>query len=113
MSDCKRCKERGKTWNGNDPRCGFSSGVFSSNWNCATLNELRDIENLPDAVQVYSEDHNAALIPFGAEFVCLVWYKRRGECDQAWVINSSGSFPLSLKYAEAVLDKLDPYEFKP
>jgi hypothetical protein len=41
---CKLCNERGKTWNGDDPVCAFENGVFSNdNWNCATMNKLRNI----------------------------------------------------------------------
>ena len=46
---CKRCKERVKGWKGDDPTCCFETGVFhSEGWNCATMNELRDLAETPE-----------------------------------------------------------------
>lgn len=116
MSDCIRCQTRGKTWDGDDPKCGFKSGIFDTeNWNCATLNELRELarDEKQHSKIVYSYDHNAALIPFGPEYISLLWYKSRGRCEQALLLNSSGATELTLQYAEAVLDGVDPDDFNP
>jgi len=41
---CRLCEQRGKTWEGSDPKCAFESYGFShDNWNCATMNRLREI----------------------------------------------------------------------
>jgi hypothetical protein len=62
---CKRCKQRGKTWEGSDPKCAFTKDYEdyrvncleylteedkiltrkfdTENWNCATMNALRDL----------------------------------------------------------------------
>jgi len=40
---CRMCRERGKRWAGDEPRCAFENGVFSGdNWNCGTMNVLRE-----------------------------------------------------------------------
>lgn len=44
--DCRRCRERGKTWSGSNPRCAFKSPSFTfnpDNWNCATAWAMRDL----------------------------------------------------------------------
>ena len=44
MPECPLCKKRGKTWEGDDPVCALKNGKFSDdNWNCATMNKLREI----------------------------------------------------------------------
>jgi len=41
---CPRCQERVKDWEGDDPKCGFdeNGNFLENNWNCATLNALRE-----------------------------------------------------------------------
>ena len=38
---CKKCRERVKNWSGSDPVCYFDNP--QGNWNCDTLNGIRDI----------------------------------------------------------------------
>lgn len=81
------CQERGKTWNGADPKCAFPYGVFvSDNWNCATANALRDIAG----EGLCHEDQHAAIIKAGMDhdgfFVALEWYKSRGRTDGIWMM---------------------------
>jgi hypothetical protein len=101
-ADCKRCRERGKTWEGANPKCAFPSGVFrSDNWNCATMNELRE---LADSAAAWSEDQHAALLPWEGEFIVLGWYKHRGRTEVARVISTSATLrTLTLRKAEAFL----------
>ena len=41
--NCKPCEKRGQTWPGSPPKCAFQGEFFSAdNWNCATMNLLRD-----------------------------------------------------------------------
>lgn len=40
---CKACEKRGKTWEGDDPRCAFEDREFDDNWKCATVGLIRDI----------------------------------------------------------------------
>ncbi len=106
---CKRCEERGgKTWHGDDPKCGFPEGTFwRGNWNCATLNQLRylaeDLDN-----RVYGMDESAALIPMPEDdggFILLTWYKNRGSISGAFRVgDSSESRDLTLAGAEIALD---------
>lgn len=102
---CPRCLARGKTWTGSNPICGFTErGRFKTdNWNCATLNDLRD---LVEPSQIWSEDDYVAAIPRGRGepgFLVLCWYKRRGRTDRAFLLSSDWRRPLTLKEAEAIL----------
>jgi hypothetical protein len=78
---CPRCQERVKDWDGDDPKCGFdeNGNFLENNWNCATLNALRDKAN---ANRVWSDDYSMSIIQtFGVGFGILRWYKRRGQTD--------------------------------
>ena len=109
MSECRRCAERGQTWAGDAPKCGFPQGVFdASNWNCATLNDLRELaEDL--GVRQREDDQSAALIPCDPgngnwPYVVLEWYKNRGRTDAAWELNGeTAPAPLTLETAETIL----------
>ena len=108
-SPCKRCVERGKTWSGSDPVCGFdASGAFNpDNWNCATLNALRDLASKGGTRLRYCAE-SACLIPIPEDgpgyFVLMKWYKDRGRTSAAWLLSSGAHEPLSLADAEFVLD---------
>jgi hypothetical protein len=103
MAACKRCIERGKTWNGGDPKCAFESGVFDTdNWMCATMNALRD---KAEDNRVYNNDQSGALLPDGeGSYIVLSWYKNRGRTEGAWVFDESDLERLTLENAEALLD---------
>lgn len=101
MKTCKLCAERGKTWMGSDPRCAFLTGRFSrKNWNCATLNELRDFsyegQELPSWIAYqYCDDMKYATIAVddcdgldGALALWLCWYKSRGATDNLLLLFS-------------------------
>lgn len=102
MSDCPRCQERGKTWHGEDPRCGFpDGGVFSpDNWNCATLNRLRELDRDGAA---YTEDQWILTIPHDGEFIVLGGYKRGGSVEFAGNLNEREMEDLTLERAEKVI----------
>lgn len=104
---CRLCLERGKTWKGEDPKCAFPSGVFESdNWNCATMNKLREISH-PSAV--YSNDQWCKVIPtLGGEFVILGWYKERGRTEYATLLDSDTTHALLLTTAELVISRFNP-----
>lgn len=54
MIKCKACCEQTKDWNGDDPKCAFTTDVFSSdNWRCATVGKIREL--------VSSERHGSIL----------------------------------------------------
>lgn len=111
---CPRCEKRGKTWQGDDPKCGFGeNGKFiDSNWNCATLNALRDLESC-DYGRVRADEENMKVIPVTsvdfsdnkvAIFLILCWYKSRGRLPFARVMFSDYSEEEpTLDYAEKVL----------
>lgn len=110
------CLERGKDWNGSDPKCAFLDGAFSAdNWNCATANAIRDIcyegqDQMPHGVDYrYCDDEKYATIyvdhigrgdvwagiesPDGMEYLAMAlwvaWYKSRGKTDAMWLLCSS------------------------
>jgi hypothetical protein len=99
--DCLLCEERGKIWKGDDPKCAFIEDKFDDNWNCASMNILRDI-----AVEhykiYYDEDQSFVSIFIPAHilddlltndtenpdepfyygfFLTMSWYKDRGRTD--------------------------------
>jgi hypothetical protein len=104
---CERRKVRGQTWAGDAPKCGFPDGVFDrDNWNCATLNALRDLSGAP----TWSEDQNAMLLPLDGSYVLLSWYKNRGRTEGAWLMSSSRIESLTLDDAERMIAELSKNE---
>ena len=99
--------ERGKTWEGGDPECAFTKTFFSpENWNCATMNALRDLTEDRDFWE--SDNHAAMLpIPHAGEFLVMRWYKNRGRVDVAAVLNDQREFEaFSIRVAEHILDRI-------
>lgn len=89
---CKLCKERGKTWQGDNPICAFDSkGKFKvNNWNCATMNKLRDIaENNNDVRYDCSNEEKTAVLDIDGGILILNWYKDRGKVDMAVSIDTN------------------------
>lgn len=111
MSDetpCPRCRSRGKDWNGDDPKCAFLKGVFcAKNWNCATMNALRDLvgyqEDERAGVKLWNNDQSAGLLAVDNTFIVLCWYKNRGCTMQAVVIDGYETMPLVLSAAEVAI----------
>ncbi|WP_232696119.1 hypothetical protein [Brevibacillus daliensis] len=105
---CPLCIERGKTWNGDDPRCAFETAVFSpNNWNCATMNRLRQIAR--DINISYRDDQAASslgAVPFEGDdysgYVVMTWYKDRGNTGNAFIA-WSGEPIRELTLADAML----------
>lgn len=89
-NQCKLCRTRGQTWVGDPPRCAFAlDGKFSSdNWNCATMNELRELA-LP--TQIWSNNESCGVVPFEDGFIVMTWYKRRGQTGNAIVMLNDNS----------------------
>jgi hypothetical protein len=104
---CNACHVRGKTWNGDDPKCAFLEGPFSTtNWNCATVGEVRELAEREDDCRIHHrrpENQNYATIdlmdfnvlPYEdekgfiqAQPVCLWvgWYKSRGATEALWLM---------------------------
>ena len=98
IQPCAKCGERGKDWNGSDPICAFTESHSKENWNCETLNKIRDIcyegQKLPDYVDYqYCEDEKYATINIsGIELdksplaLWVSWYKNRGRTDALWLL---------------------------
>jgi len=118
---CPRCAARGKTWPGSDPRCAFPSGTFDAdNWNCATMNALRDAARETDSLAYNGDEDTCAVVGFpeyGDEghsgFVVLSWYKQRGNTAGATAIVDYQPTPLTLPMAEAALDAYDRWKEHP
>ena len=114
------CEERGQTWEGSAPTCAFD-GEFKDNWNCATLNAIREIcyeaSKLPDGVDYYycEDDKYATIyidnIGLHGKWIgyCLwvQWYKNRGGTDQMWVLADEPRLPTE----EELLAIIKHYEY--
>jgi hypothetical protein len=113
---CAMCEERGKTWEGGDPECAFRGGYFThGNWNCATMNALREygLETAQRDVETpkhcWNEDQNCLVIPvddhlgLSCNFIVLGWYKSRGKTEQAREMTDHEMRPLRLSTAMALL----------
>ena len=99
---CKLCRKQLKDWPYPDkPVCYFDDP--SSNWNCATVNEIREIcyggQELPHGVDYqYCEDQKYATIKIDEiEFddgcwlaLWVSWYKNRGGTDALWMLSNDG-----------------------
>ena len=101
---CPRCQERVKDWEGDDPKCGFdeNGNFLEDNWNCATLNALRDMEG----ESVWCDDQYVKIVSrFDVGHGILSWYKWRGQTDDF----RNGYFDRgTLKYAQQLLGDIKP-----
>lgn len=86
---CNLCSSRGKTWSGSNPRCAFTENkTFNdNNWNCATLNALREAEFADRELYMYYDDHTTKIICVGGVTLYLQYYKNRGTVEAAWIID--------------------------
>lgn len=116
---CTECYLRGKTWSGSDPKCAFHEGTFTrNNWNCATMNLLRDIVNYLGTTERRDGDAGSiGYIPFadivaescnytydGSGYIVMTWYKNRGETGNAVVMwDDNPTFPLTESIAREVI----------
>lgn len=108
---CSLCQERGKTWNGSDPACAFKNGVFDTqNWNCATMNALRDIA---EHIGLYWRDDLSAAsfgaVPFEGDkwvgYIVMTWYKNKGATGMAMLMfDDEQPKPLTLEMAEEAIE---------
>lgn len=117
---CRMCQERGKTWNGDDPKCSFpDGGKFSAEgWNCATANALRDIsgqsEPHPAADYRYCDDQNYSTLqidkvdlPSGSAYALwMTWYKHRGRTEGMWLLDDDEPRIPTEDDALAIIDAL-------
>lgn len=106
---CKMCQERGKTWEGSDPACAFGENLFNShNWNCATMNELRDIAfKLGLTNRNDSDSASFGAVPFGEGYIAMTWYKNRGATGNAVVMWDNN--PLKELTEEIALEAIGQY----
>ena len=110
---CQMCQQRGKTWEGSDPRCAFEDEVFDkNNWNCATSNAIRSIAEDSDLV-IYNNDQNLASIPLSlGRFLIISWYKRRGRTEGMWVVDGTEIKLPDILLAESLVEMADVRELK-
>lgn len=114
MSECKYCKSIPKSWNGDDRYCAFKDGTFSkNNWNCASMNKLRQIAEDKDLRQ-YGDDISCAMLRvpevmlseehwLNDGFCILSWYKNRGKTSNAIFVSDDVEQPLRFEQVEAIL----------
>ena len=115
---CKLCTERGKTWKGADPKCAFVNGLFTTdNWNCATMNKLRDMTGEPEDKSRadtfhFQDDMDAGTIGVlrvvgmkYSGYIVMTWYKRRGQVGQAMFMSDDDEpIKLTLDIAEDAIE---------
>ncbi len=104
--DCPMCQQRGKNWSGSDPVCAFKTGIFSTdNWNCATVNELRDIATRRGVCDRRDMDSaSIGVVPIEEGYIVMTWYKERGRTGNALVMwDDEKERPLTLQDAEEAM----------
>ena len=102
---CPRCKERGQTWSGDAPRCAFdeNGNFLESNWNCATLNALREFA---EETKLWCDDTNMGIVArCDVGHGILTWYKSRGTTDD---FRDSSFERGNLKLAQMLLGDIEP-----
>ena len=102
---CPRCLQRGQTWVGDPPQCGFNAnGSFNqNNWNCATLNAMR---NLGGIVEAREGDYTVGIVSrCDVGFGILKWYKRRGRVERFLDSNFEAG---NLELAQELLGDIEP-----
>lgn len=111
---CRRCIEQDQPPDCGDIRCAFMNGTFEpDNWNCATMNTLRELgqplgneQGSSGPMLTYVGDQRAKLIPIDSDlqaFIVLGWYKSRGSTEAAYVLHEQRIAPLPLWLAEIAL----------
>lgn len=108
---CGRCHVLGRRPDnfGSDRECAFATGIFhSKNWNCGTMNELRDVAEGEGTEEYYNDQHAIVLPGFPgpsgpANFIVLGWYKSRGRTEFGGVLAEYAMQPLTLDVAERYL----------
>lgn len=120
-TECRRCIERGKTWSGSDPKCAFRNGFFvTDNWNCATMNKLREIA---DEIKTTQRDDNSCgsvgYIPMDNDYIededfdtyggyiVMMWYKNKGKTGNAVFMTDELTTALTVKHAELAIKTHD------
>lgn len=128
---CPRCIKRGKTWDGDNPKCAFeniyvyfqdstskpyTTNQFSKdNWNCATMNDLREF--IDDQIEkggrgyYYRDDISTgtiAVLPYETDNfygnLVMTWHKERGRTGSAMVVcDDREPQILTLDIAEEIL----------
>lgn len=105
---CKLCDERSKTWEGDDLKCAFDEfGNFNNdNWNCATMNQLREYAmDLCNVTRMDELGCTIGYVPLNLDylkddvdyenldngFIVMTWYKFRGRTNGAIFIDSNGN----------------------
>lgn len=95
MPKCAKCVERGQTWSGSPPVCWWETDSHRDNWNCATVNEIRDLEGSACADYRFCDDQKYMTIMIdGVELdggrsplaLWVSWYKQRGRTDEMWLL---------------------------
>lgn len=109
---CRLCEERGIPDHfASNPNCAFDeTGTFTGdNWQCATMNALRDLVEDGYGERIYGDDESIAIIrvPYhiGLGFIVMTWYKDRGQTGNAIVMSTDHpERKLDLRLAEEVIE---------
>lgn len=93
-----------------------------NNWNCATMNKLREIAKTKEDCHYFRTDDcgTVGIIPVFADinleitgYLVMMWYKEQGRTDQAYIMNIYGIHPLYLEDAEALIRYYEGAENRP
>ena len=94
-------------------KCAFMRGKFSpKNWNCETMDELRDMCDYEDRDDMRAACIGVIRIPetddqkIQAGYIVMSWYKNRGKTSQAYVMwDDDEPELLRLRTAEFVIEQ--------
>jgi hypothetical protein len=109
------CQERGETWNLGNFICAFSVDNFANNWNCATIDAIRqlaiNIENYNN--QKYTTINISEVTlddkPIGL-LLYFSWYKQSGTVDSMYILDRK-RFP-RIPTEEELLEIIKYFEIK-
>ena len=138
---CPLCLERSKTWKGSNPKCAYPEdhrhSMREGNWNCATLNKLRQLcdpfsdENLarritlntvirggdlsigilwvPESPTRYGDSFTEPeQAPTYDFFIIMQWYENRGKVSKAFCVDhATDSRPLTFARAMAAIRRYE------
>lgn len=96
-------------------KCAFSNGIFSSdNWNCATMNKLREIVKKAGLFWRDDDMGSIGILPIDLDefvgFLVMLWYKERGQVEQAILLSLEN--PPALLTLDLAIKIIESYEKK-
>ena len=96
-------------------KCAFSNGIFSSNnWNCATMNKLREIVKKSGLFWRNDDIGSIGILSVDLDefcgFLVMLWYKEREQVEQAILLSLEN--PPALLTLDLAIKIIESYEKK-